>query len=142
MNNCFSYNNGDYAIMIKRNDELAFWQEKYRNKITSIEFKAESSVPENAIQCWDISFLNDKKVWAYIINDETQTENYKLYIISSNCINLPIDCRSLFSDFNKVTNIKFENIKSDNVRNLDLLFSNDNLLLNIDGLNKMIIENR
>jgi endoglucanase len=141
LNNCFSYNNGDYAIMIKRNDELAFWQEKYRNKITSIEFKAESSVPENAIQCWDISFLNDKKVWAYIINDETQTENYKLYIISSNCINLPIDCGSLFSDFNKVTNIKFENIKSDNVRNLSRLFYNDNLLLNIDGLNKMNTKN-
>ena len=141
LNNCSSYNNGDYAIMTERNDEIAFWQEDYRSKISSIEFKKENSIPENVIKYWDVSLLNDKKVWAYIINDESSTENYKLLIISSNCINLPINCRNLFSDFSKVINIKLENIKSDNVMDLSHLFLHDSAIFNIDGLNKLNTKN-
>lgn len=127
--------------MTERNDEIAFWQEDYRSKISSIEFKKENSIPENVIKYWDVSLLNDKKVWAYIINDESSTENYKLLIISSNCINLPINCRNLFSDFSKVINIKLENIKSDNVMDLSHLFLHDSAIFNIDGLNKLNTKN-
>ena len=65
--NCNSYNNNSYSIMMTRDDNEAFWQEEYRNKIVKIEFKNENTIPEDAIMSWDISLFNKDRVYAYII---------------------------------------------------------------------------
>ena len=138
---CVSYNNKSYAIMIPRDDNQAFWQEEYRNKITSIEFTKTDNIPDSAIQYWDISFIIPNSVFAYIIEDESNIESYKLFIASSNDINLPIDCGSLFANFSNVTNITFGNVKSYNVTNFSNMFRNNSLLLNIEGLNNLNTKN-
>ena len=138
---CISYNNKSYAIMMPRDDNYAFWQDEYRNKITSIEFNKSDTIPDNAIQQWDISLIIPNSVFAYIIEDEANIKSYKLFITSNNDINLPINCGSLFSNFSNVTNIYFNGVKCYNVTNFSYMFKDDISLLNIEGLNNLNTKN-
>lgn len=125
MNTNESYNSLDYAIMMERDDDYAFWQEDYINKITEIEFKKENEIPNNAIISWDISFLEDNNVIAYIIQEN---DAYKLYIISKNTINLPtasggiLNKKGLFQDFVNLKSIIFDNVNVTNVTDLSKCF--------------------
>ena len=53
--NCSSYNSGQYAIMMSRDDSKAFWQGEYINKIISIEFKKSENIPDDVIKYLYIS---------------------------------------------------------------------------------------
>lgn len=135
---CNSYNNNDFAIMCERDNNTAFWKEEYRKKITYIEFKEEKSVPDNVLISWDISFINKNKVYAYIIQDDTE---YKLYIVSDTIISWPINSVYLFSDFTNVEKIVFNNITTSTTRIMSTVFGNDTNLHSIDGLNKFDMSN-
>lgn len=136
--NCNSYNNGEYAIMMPRDDSVAFWQDSYKDKIVSIEFKQEASSPNDVLESWDISLLGNESVKAYI---KQLDDNYELYIISNNMINLPINCHRLFADFTNVKNIDFSNISTECVEDTSSMFVNCSNLEIIDGLNNFSTNN-
>lgn len=136
--NCNSYNNGEYAIMMPRDDSVAFWQDSYKDKIVSIEFKQEASSPNDVLESWDISLLGNESVKAYI---KQLDDNYELYIISNNMINLPINCHRLFSDFTNVKNIDFSNISTECVEDTSSMFVNCSNLEIIDGINNFSTNN-
>lgn len=136
--NCNSYNNGEYAIMMSRNDSVAFWQDSYKDKIVSIQFRQESSLPNDVLESWDISLLGNESVKAYI----KQADNdYELYIISNNIINLPIECYRLFADFSMVKGIDFSNISTECINSTGSMFSNCPKLETIDGINNFSTNN-
>lgn len=132
-----SYNNSDYAIMMERNNNYAFWKEDYINKITEIEFKKENEVPNDTIESWDISFLKDNSVFAYVVQED---ENYKLYIISRNTINLPILCgviskeNGLFQGLARLKSINFDNVNVTNVSDLSRCFMDCTSLETVKGI--------
>ena len=134
---CNSYNNNSYSIMMTRDDNEAFWQEEYRNKIVKIEFKNENTIPEDSIISWDISLFNKDRVYAYII--QTDDSLYELYIISNTTINLPIYTVAdgnvgIFENFSMLQSIKFDNISTYNCREFSGFFRNCSNLENIEGL--------
>ena len=129
MGTCDSYNNGDYAIMMERDTSKAFWQEEYINEITEIEFMKESQIPDNSIS-WDISFIDENKVKAYI----TQDEPNKLYIVSMNTIYFPINSSEFFKSFGNMKKIIFNNINTMNVQYLYYFFRDCVQLETIEGL--------
>lgn len=137
MNTNESYNNSDYAIMMERDDNYAFWKEDYINKITEIEFKKENEIPNNAIINWDISLIKDNSVLAYILQED---ENYKLYIISRNTINLPTLCgavykeNGLFQGFERLKSINFDNVNVTNVSDLSRCFMDCTSLETVKGI--------
>lgn len=129
---CDSYNTGAFAIMIERDDNLAFWQDEYRKKITKIEFKKDKNIPTEALISWDISFLIKDKVLAYIIQTN---EMYELYIVSDNIINLPIKSIYMFKDFSELKTITFNNVVS--TQNCDDLSSFFEGCLNLETINEI-----
>lgn len=132
-----SYNNSDYAIMMERDNNYAFWQEDYINKITEIEFKKENEIPNDAILSWDISFLKDNSVIAYIMQ---KNDICKLYIVSKNTINLPIASggfmneKGMFQDFTNLKSIIFDNVQTTNVNDISQCFSNCSSLEAVKGI--------
>lgn len=132
--NCISYNNGNFAIIKERDDELAFWQEEYREKIKNISFISEEEIPNEAIEEWDVSSLLEDTVTAYIVLNNEESNMYDLYIISKQYTCLPVYANSLLSDFENVKSIKFENLKTDNVIDIRYMFANDYNLVNIEGI--------
>lgn len=87
--------------IIKARDNTDFWQEKYRTKITSIAFKKETiNVPLTAIDSWDVkSDDNCSEVKAYVEDDGTGDEMYKLTIVSPYTIYLNINAYKFFQRF-------------------------------------------
>lgn len=136
--NCSSYNRGQYAIMMPRDDSKAFWQEEYINKIVSIEFKKSENIPDNVTIHWDISLTENSTVNAYV---EPIENNYKLYIISSNIINLPINCYKLFSGFQNLEKIEFNNISTSTSDDFGSMFYLCSSLENIQGLEQFDTQN-
>lgn len=132
--NCSSYNNEDYAIIKSRDDNSAFWQEKYRNKIKKINFISEKDVPIETIEEWDVSALLKNTVKAYIVPDKENVNMYELYIISKQNTCLPNNANRFLADFENVESIYFENLKTDNVVDIRNLFENDYNLVNIEGI--------
>lgn len=128
---CNSYNSGSFAIMMERDNNKAFWLDEYREKITKVEFKNEQDIPKNALISWDISFLNEDKVFAYILETE---DTYELYITSSITIYLPIDSGFMFQDFLRLKTIIFNNISTLNCNNLSHFFTRCSNLETINGI--------
>lgn len=129
---CDSYNVGAYAIMTERDDNVAFWQDEYRKKITKIEFKKDKNIPTEALISWDISLLIKDKVFAYIIQTNGM---YELYIVSDNIINLPIKSGSMFKDFVELKSITFNNVVSTrNCNDLSYFFRG---CLNLENINEI-----
>ena len=136
--NCSSYNSGQYAIMMSRDDSKAFWQGEYINKIISIEFKKSENIPDDVIKYWDISLTENNSIKAYI---EPIESNYKLYIISPNTINLPIGCYKLFSGFQNLEKIEFNNISTSTSNDFGSMFYLCSNLENILGLEQFDTKN-
>lgn len=128
---CDSYNYGEYAIMMQRDDYYAFWQDSYRDKIVYIEFKQEETVPDDVLESWDVSLTRNNSINAYI---KQNNNTYELYIISKNMTNLPISCYKLFANFSNVKNIIFRNVLTDCVNNSGSMFEYCSSLENIEGI--------
>ena len=71
------------GTLMARNDQEAFWQSKYREKITRIIFEPEMIPHETAEELiFDVSANQDQSVMSYLIPDE-EGENYTLYLQST-----------------------------------------------------------
>jgi len=96
-----------YYGMIQKadwNSTEAFWQ--YREQITSIAFDPAINIPDNlAIPAWDVSHMKDKSVMAYIEDDGTGNDTYKLHIQAKDKIYTNQDSSYLFNGFKNLTKI-------------------------------------
>jgi len=125
-----------YLGMIQKYSSTeAFWQ--YREQITSISFEPEINVPDNlAIPAWDVSHMKDKSVMAYIEDDETGNNTYKLHIQARNKIYTNQDSSNLFAAFTKLTEITgMEYIDTSKTINMYMIFFNCNSLTSLDVSN-------
>ena len=98
-----------------------FWNDDYRPYIRMINFGNDlSNLPDvcnDANMCWDVSGISGqkKKVYAYLVDsglkDSTDITEalYNLYIVSEAPIFAPIDCSFMFSNFNNLEILNFNN---------------------------------
>lgn len=97
-----------------------FWNDDYRPYIESISFiKDENFVCQNL--CFDISD-NISSVYANLIKNDSR---YNLQIISDTTIYFPTDSSYLFSDFENLKTIKFNNVSTKYTQNMSYMFSNN-----------------
>ena len=98
-----------------------FWSDDYRPYIRMINFSNDlSNLPEtcnDANLCFDVSnsSLQIRKVYAYLIDSGLKDSNnseqslYNLYIVSEAPIFAPADCSFMFSNFNNLEILNFNN---------------------------------
>jgi len=127
-----------YYGMIQRTSSSsieAFWQ--YGEQITSISFEPEINVPDNlTISAWDVSETKDKSVMAYIEDDGTGNNTYKLHIQAKNKIYTNQDSSSLFKSFSKLTEITgMEYVDTSKTIYMDDMFSGCNSITSLDVSN-------
>ncbi len=110
----------------------AFWQ--YREQITSVAFEPEINVPNNlAVPAWDVSQAKDKSVMAYIEDDGTGNNTYKLHIQAKNKIYTNLDSRALFYNFTNLEEITgMEYVDTSKTTNMAAMFGNCSKLINLD----------
>ena len=98
-----------------------FWSDDYRPYIRMINFSNDlSNLPENCNDtnlCFDVSNSSSqiRKVYAYLVDSGLKGSNnseqslYNLYIVSEAPIFAPIDCSFMFSNFNNLEILNFNN---------------------------------
>ena len=96
------------------------------------------NIPDDVIKYWDISLTENNSIKAYI---EPIENNYKLFIISPNTINLPIGCYKLFSGFQNLEKIEFNNISTSTSNDFGSMFYLCSNLENILGLEQFDTKN-
>lgn len=131
----------DEAIMITRNNNTAFWQTEYREKITSISFEKVNDIviPENA-ENWKVNQDGTSEIIAYVISDGNN--GLSLHVVSKYEINAPFYLSRYFNNFPNLISIDFTNFKTNRVRNAFNLFAEDTKLeqMNIDLLKTSMIK--
>ena len=149
----------EYAMMKKgysnnssANGGTEFWNNTYRLYIRTINFGNDlSNLPSECTEenlCWDISNSSsqNKKVYGYLIDsgltiDETDTSTsatttktlYNLYIVSEAPIFASFSCSSMFSKFNNLIQINFNNnFNTSKVTDMSDMFRNCSSLTSLD----------
>ncbi len=113
----------------------AFYQEKYRTKISSIVTKQDKIVPETAIESWDISGNNNGTTVAYIEDDEKGTGTYKLTLCGDKTVVAPEDSTKLFSGFTSLETLDLTYLDTSKVTNMERMFEGCSNLTSIDVSN-------
>ena len=113
----------------------AFYQEKYRTKISSIVTKQDKIVPETAIESWDISGNNNGTTVAYIEDDEKGTGTYKLTLCGDKTVVAPEDSTKLFSGFTSLETLDLTYLDTSKVTNMKKMFEGCSNLTSIDVSN-------
>ncbi len=103
-----------------------FWSDEYRNLIEKIEFKNEKPI------CKNICFNLSNEIGQVYANLIPINDKYELEILSNDIIYLPVDSSYLFSNFENLKTINFNNISTKYVKNMDYMFYNDINLENLD----------
>lgn len=114
----------------------SWWNAEYqKDKVTSIEVKTTTAIPDSAIAYWDVSQAQDKSVIAYIEDDGNG--DYKVSIGGLGGVIANSDCSSLFQDFTSVKTISLDNFDTSNVFNMLNMFQKCNSLtyLDLSGFN-------
>lgn len=107
------YNNGV-------NQKYYFWDENYRSNIVKIEFgrNTTENIPNNVIKKWNLSNNGMGDIIGYIVEDNSK---YNLYIISNNEIHIK-NFGYYFWNFTNLEEIKFCNINTSELTNMDMMF--------------------
>ena len=120
------------AILISTNKSQAFW--KYRTSIKTITFENAISIPEDAVEFWDVSSDNNGLVMAYIKNNKDDSNFYDLVIQANGEIYANSNSESLFEGFNYL----------DKINNIDILntsmVTNMNNMFNSAGNNSTVFK--
>ena len=122
-----------------------FWNKNYRIYIKNIEFSKDlSNLPSTCTEenlCWDISESSTQKnkVYGYLVDNglKDDTDNtkplYDLYIVSEAPIFAPVYCEELFSNFEKLIRINFnDNFNTAKVTSMQRMFYSCSSLTNLD----------
>jgi len=122
------YDNGNYP-------ETDFHTDAYKSKITSIITKKDNIVPATAVESWDISEAGDGSVMAYVEDDGTGNDTYKLTIGGKGGIIANESMIEYFAGFNKMTSIDLSALDTSEVTNMVEMFASCRSLTNLDVRN-------
>ena len=125
----------DYPIMMDRSDDYAFWNQRYRENITTIivEDKIEQEKVDRSLQSWDITIpIGVKKVIAYIKYDEENSGKYILHIAGDGEACAAPNSNNLFSYFTSLENVDFSKLNTASVHNMGGMFLGDSKLKEIN----------
>ena len=127
------------------NGGTEFWNNNYKPYIRTIDFSNDlSNLPSTCTEenlCWDISESSTQKnkVYGYLVDNglKDDTDNtkplYDLYIVSEAPIFAPVYCEELFSNFEKLIRINFnDNINTAKVTSMRRMFYSCSSLTNLD----------
>ncbi len=117
------------------NDNLPstdFHTDAYRSKITSIITKKDNIVPSTAVESWDISEAEDGSVMAYVEDDGSGNDNYKLTIGGKDGIIANENMIGYFDKFNKMTSIDLSALDTSEVTNMFGMFYKCSSLTSLD----------
>ena len=109
-----------------------FHTDAYRSKITSIITKKDNIVPATATESWDISEAGDGSVMAYVEDDGTGNDTYKVTIGGKGGIIANESMISYFSGFDKMTSIDLSALDTSQVKNMSGMFSFCSRLTSLD----------
>ena len=104
---------------------------EWKDKIESIAFKKNLTVPSDAVITWDLSFSQDGSVIGYLVPGST-SGLYKMYVTSNRTIVAYRDSRFLFSYMSKLKSIDFSNFSTKYVTAMSGMFRYDTALETLD----------
>ncbi len=112
-----------------------WWTSEYdKADVTSIEIKTNTDIPDTAIYSWDASQAEDRSVIAYLEDDGSGNETYKVTIGGRGGV-IASNGYELFYNFLNVVSVNLNNFDTSNVTNMVYMFNGcDNLIeLNLDS---------
>ena len=112
-----------------------FHTDAYMSKITSIITKNDNIVPATATESWDISEAGDGSVMAYVEDDGTGNDTYKVTIGGKGGIIANESMIGYFEDFNKMTSIDLSSLDTSEVTNMGYMFIRCSSLTSLDVSN-------
>lgn len=119
----YTYYDSDTASYISL--DQAYYGLKYRDKIISISYIYSDTIPENALEWWDVSSNQDNSIKSYILPNG---EYYDVYVISKNNITYSLtgnlNYRLMFVHFTSLQTINFNNFDTSSIFNFDKMFKN------------------
>ena len=116
------------------NSQTDFHSDFYKQNIVSITFLNNNSVPDNAVESWNVS--EDKEngtVKAWVVPNSSDSSKYDLYIGAKGKVIANENSGYVFYDFRGVKEINFDNnYDTSNATNMTNLFRNCTSLTEID----------
>ena len=117
--------------ILMENTENTFRSSEWKDKITSIEFKTNKTIPSNSIKTWDLSLVEDNGVVGYLL-PTSENDRYKLVIASDKEIFASRNSTSLFASMSNLKSINFKNFNTKYLQNMQTMFSGDTSLETLD----------
>ena len=137
MKNKNYYKNKSVNLLAENRESVAsgkattYRSDEWREKITSIEFKDELKVPNDAVVKWDLSLIQDKSIIGYLL-PTSETDRYKMVIAANGYINAPKRSTNLFNGLPNLKSIDFNNFTTYYVEEISGMFNGDSSLTNLD----------
>ena len=122
------YDNDNYP-------ETDFHTDAYESKITTIITKKDNIVPATAVESWDISEAQDGSVMAYVEDDGTGNDTYKITIGGKGGIIANESMIDYFAFFDKMTSIDLSAFDTSEVTDMEEMFASCSSLPNLDVSN-------
>ena len=122
----------------------SWWTSEYNKvDVTSIEIKTNTDIPDTAIYSWDVSVAGDRSVIAYLENDGSVNDTYKVTIGGRGGVIANSNSSQLFYNFTDVVSIDLDNFDTFKVTNMGQMFLNCTSLveLNINNFNTSNVTN-
>ena len=102
-----------------------FHADEYKEKITSIVTKDNTTIPEGVIESWDISEKQNGSVIAYVEDDGTGSGTYKLTLGGEGKIVANYNMNDYFGEFDNAKTIDLSYLDTSMVTNMSYMFSGD-----------------
>ena len=122
-----------------------FHSDFYKQNIVNITFLNNNTVPENAVESWNVSEDKEKgTVKAWVVPNLEDTSKYDLYIGAKGKVIANEDSSYAFYGFSVVNKINFDNnYDTSNTTNMNFMFSNCPFLteLNLNSFNTSKVTN-
>ena len=107
----------------------------YSSEITSIITKKDNIVPATATESWDISEAGDGSVMAYVEDDGTGNDTYKVTIGGKGGIIANENMIGYFAYFDKMTSIDLSSLDTSEVTDMSDMFASCSSLTSLDVRN-------
>ena len=106
-----------------------YHSDTYKSKVTKISTKKVLSVPDTAIESWDVSVAQDGSIKAYV--EDNGAGGYNVTICADGEIYLNPSSKSLFSGFTNLTTLDLSNINTKCASDISLLITGCSNLVNL-----------
>ena len=105
-----------------------WWISEYdKADITSIEIKRDTDIPNTAIYSWDVSAAQDRSVIAYLEDDRSGNQTYKVTIGGRGGVIANRSSQGLFQNFINVVNFSLDNFNTSKVTTMVMMFYRANI---------------